>query len=505
MANNLSVLFVEDLITDYELALYEINKAIPGINAKRVDTQPDFEKAIHEFKPEIIISDYMMPEFNGMKALKVKMELAPDIPFIMLTGSTNEETAVECMKAGADDYVIKEHIRRLPHCILGALAISKVKKENRFAQMELVRREALLRNAVNNLTSTFTIYDDQGRIEYMNNYGLILSGITFEEALGKREEEIFADEITRDYLPALHKTYETRESQIAECQILYSDSPRYVAFYFVPTLDENNKIYKVLGIAFDITERKEAEESLKLAMKRAEEYDQLKSAFLANISHEIRTPLNSIMGFSQMIRKGYAHDEQLISYIDIIMLSSNQLLEIIKEMIEISQLVSRKSQINLSEFSVLELLNELHVNFQFLEEAKIKKGIELVIDSGKSTGENDIVYADREKLTQVIRNLASNAFKFTHAGKITLGIKNISSSLVHLYVKDTGIGIEEDKLELIFDIFRQADESFTRQFGGVGLGLTICRELVRLMNGEIWVESKIGEGSMFNVIIPKKK
>ncbi len=505
MAKNLVVLFVEDLITDYELAIYEINKVIPGIIAKRVDTQPEFEKAIREFKPEIIISDYIMPEFNGMSALELKKELAPDIPFIMLTGSTNEETAVECMKAGADDYVIKEHIKRLPHCMLSALAIVQVKKENKFAQLELVRREALLRNAVNNLTSTFTIYDSEGKIEYMNNYGTILSGISFEEALGKREEEIFSDEMTREYLPALYKTYETRESQIAECQITYRDVPRYIAYYFVPTLDEDNKIYKVLGITFDITERKEAEESLKIAMKRAEEYDQLKSAFLANISHEIRTPLNAIMGFAQMIRKNYAQDELLVSHVDIILLSSNQLLEIIKEMIEISQLVSRKSLLNNTDFSIVELLTELHVNFHFLEESKIKQGVNFVLETSATKGLDDLICTDREKISQVFRNLISNAFKFTYNGTVTLGIKNMNSSMVHVYVSDTGIGIEEDKLELIFDIFRQGDESFTRQYGGVGLGLTICRELVHLMNGEIWVESKPGQGSTFNVIIPRKK
>ena len=505
MADNLAILFVEDLITDFELALYEIKKVNPDIICKRVDNQEDYIDSIRSFKPDIIISDYIMPQFNGMKALVIKQEKAPDIPFIMLTGSTNEETAVQCMKAGADDYVIKEHIKRLPLCITSALANAKVKRENKQAQQELIRRELLLRNAINNLPSTFTIYDSQGRIEYINEYGLKLLDLSARDAVGKREEDILPPGITGSYLPVLKKTFETKETQITECLINYAKFQRYVIYYFVPTLDENNNIYKVLGIAYDITERKEAEERLKIAIKRAEEYDRLKSAFLANISHEIRTPLNAILGFSQMIRRNYEQDEQLGSFVDIIMLSSNQLLDIIKEMIEISQLVSGKSNLNYTEFSLSELMTELYQYIKTLEEARIKQGINLHLELPKYTGKEDLIVSDKDKLTQIIKNLLSNAFKFTYKGEITFGCKISEPGLWHFFVSDTGIGIEEDKQDYIFDIFRQGDESYTRQFGGVGLGLTICREMVNLMGGKIWVESKPGKGSEFNFMLPRRR
>jgi signal transduction histidine kinase len=260
-----------------------------------------------------------------------------------------------------------------------------------------------------------------------------------------------------------------------------------------------------LGIAYDITERKEAEEKLKIAIKRAEEYDLLKSAFLANISHEIRTPLNAIMGFSQMIRKSFTDNEQLLSYIDIIMLSSNQLLDIIKEMIEISQLVSGKSNINNTTFSVTELMNEMYLNFQLMEESKIKTGIRFQLEISTLQNRNDLIISDREKLVQIIKNLLSNAFKFTYSGTIKFGCKIQDPGFLLFFVIDTGIGIEEEKLDLIFDVFRRGDETFTRQYGGVGLGLTICRELVNLLGGEIWVESRPKEGSSFNFLLPERK
>jgi signal transduction histidine kinase len=273
----------------------------------------------------------------------------------------------------------------------------------------------------------------------------------------------------------------------------------------VPTLDENNNIYKVLSIAYDITERKEAEEKLKIAIKRAEEYDMLKSAFLANISHEIRTPLNAIMGFAQMIRKSYSGDDQLAGYLDIIMLSSNQLLDIIKEMIEVSQLISGKSNINASTFSLNELMNELYINFKAMEVAKLKQGITFKLEMKRLGSKNDVITTDRVKLIHILKNLLSNAFKFTYEGSITFGLKKSETESLHFFVSDTGIGIEEEKLDLIFDVFRRGDESFTRQYGGVGLGLTICKELVRLLGGEIWVNTVNGKGSVFNFVLPVNK
>jgi PAS domain S-box-containing protein len=503
MSDNLRILFVEDLVNDFELALYEIRKNRPHFSFKRVDTLADYEKSLKDFHPDIIISDYAMPLFNGMLALAMKKDCCPDIPFIMLTGSMNEETAVECMKGGADDYVIKEHIRRLPHAIETALTNAAVKKEKKLAEQELSRRELLLRNAVNNLPSSFTVYDDKGCIEYINDFGLILSDLSVNEAIGKKEEEIFPPEITGNYLHVLYRTYETKEPQVVECLVNYPDSPRYVIYYFVPSLDENNNIYKVLGMAYDITERKSVEEKLHRAIVKAQESDRLKSAFLANISHEIRTPLNAIMGFSQMIKNSY-NDDQLIGYVDIIMASGEQLLDIIWQMIEVSQLESGSSQINISVFSLHELMQELYQAYCLQEGHRIKRGLSFELEVDSMLPAIGMIRTDREKLNTILRNLLRNAFKFTEAGTITFGCKRINLECLQFYVRDTGIGIEAGKLDLIFETFRRGDESNTRHYGGVGLGLTICRDLVTFMGGKIWVESTPEEGSVFYFTLPEK-
>jgi PAS domain S-box-containing protein len=505
MSDTINILFVDDSVSDYDIAINEIRKAGLGFVSKCVNNSLDFINAIEQFKPDIILSDHVLLRFSEMEALAIKQKNCPDVPFIMLTGSSDEETAVECMKAGADDYVIKEHIKRLPHAVKGALIRAKATGEAKIAGQEVARRELLLRTAVNNLPSTFTVYNANGKIEYINEYGLMLADLTLDQAVGRSEEDIFPEEITQHYLPALKKTFESKELQITECIIPYRDLPRYVAYFFVPALDENSNLYKVIGITYDITERKIAEEKLIVAMKKAEEYGQIKSAFLSNISHEIRTPLNAIMGFAQMITKNYNHDEQLMTFMDIIMISSNQLLDIIKEMLEISQLISGKSAITLSEFSVTGLMHELYAYYQKQEEQKIKQYTAFDLNISKVPVSKDLIRTDREKLVHIMKNLISNAFKFTYSGRIVIGCMKETPDSWHFYVKDTGIGIEKDKLEFIFDTFRQGDESNTRQFGGVGLGLAICKEMVNLLGGRIWVESEAKKGSVFHFVLPVKR
>lgn len=505
MSESINILFVEDSVADYDLAVIEIQKDGLDFVSRCVNSTKDFVRAIEQFRPDIILSGHEISRFTARQALDIKLKICPDVPFVVLIESSNEEIAVDCMKSGADDYVIKEHIKRLPHAVKGALIRAKAKGEARNANQEVARRELLLRTAVNNLPSTFTVYDAGGKIEYINEYGLMLADLTHDQAVGKREEEIFPEDITKHYLPALQNAFETKELQIIECIIPFNDLPRYVAYYFVPALDERNNLYKVIGITYDITERKIAEEKLLVAMKKAEEYGQIKSAFLSNISHEIRTPLNAIMGFAQMIMKNYTRDEQLMTFMDIIMISSNQLLDIIKEMLEISQLMSGKSMITVTEFSVSSLLRELYEYYQKQEEQKIKQYITFDLDLSKVPVGKDLIKTDRERLIHIIKNLLNNAFKFTYGGRIVVGCMKDAPDLWHFYVRDTGVGIEKEKLELIFDTFRQGDESNTRQFGGVGLGLAICKEMVQLLGGRIWVESELKRGSTFHVELPLKR
>ena len=242
----------------------------------------------------------------------------------------------------------------------------------------------------------------------------------------------------------------------------------------------------------EIEQRKQAELELIEALKRAEESDRLKSAFLANMSHEVRTPLNSILGFSELLVSPEFDQEQKNDFIQYIVISGNNLLSIINDIMDISKLESGELQIHKRQLNVLEFIST--VKEQFAIQAKAK-GLELELIVPENN-EETIIRADADRLRQVFNNLVSNAIKFTSNGRIEIGYQP-NETKIEFYIRDTGIGISPEYHHKIFERFRQIETSATRKFGGNGLGLAISKNLIELMGGEIWVESEIGEGAKF--------
>jgi signal transduction histidine kinase/CheY-like chemotaxis protein len=237
-------------------------------------------------------------------------------------------------------------------------------------------------------------------------------------------------------------------------------------------------------------------EEMQLAKEKAEEGDRLKSSFLANMSHEVRTPMNGIIGFSQFLKMPDLEEENKLRYINIINDSCKQLLTIIEDILEVSKLETGQIEILNQEFEVSDVVNNIYINYQ--EKAEIKK---LKLSYKNELPNRKLLNADRQKVTQILTNLLSNALKFTHEGSIELGAID-KKEYVEFYVKDTGIGIESDIQEKIFERFRQAETTLSRTYGGTGLGLAIAKGYLDLMQGDIWVDSKLEEGSTFHFKLP---
>lgn len=253
-------------------------------------------------------------------------------------------------------------------------------------------------------------------------------------------------------------------------------------------------------IAFNIgifIERINNHISLKEAKEKAEESDRLKSAFLANMSHEIRTPLNGILGFSNLITDPKVLPDERLKYSEIIKKSGQRLMDTVNGLIDISKIEAGQADVISSEFSVNELVDEVHMFF--LSEAG-EKQIELFTGKALKMGE-DIIHADRAKLTAILSNLVKNALKYTLEGKISISYA-VSGSDLKFTVSDTGIGIPPGRQSAIFNRFEQADISDSRSFEGSGLGLSIVKGYLELMNGKIWLDSKEGVGSHFYFSIP---
>ncbi len=230
---------------------------------------------------------------------------------------------------------------------------------------------------------------------------------------------------------------------------------------------------------------------------KAEESDRMKSAFLANMSHEIRTPMNGIIGFTELLKShDYSKDEQK-NFIEIIQQSGDRMLTTINNIIDISKIDSGLESIHINETNIEKIIGEL---YSFFELEANRKGIKLFIEK-KEVNTDRTFYTDDYKLNSLLTNLIKNALKFTLKGYVKMGY-SITDNMFSFYVSDTGIGIEAEKQKLIFNHFVQADSSISSRFEGSGLGLSICYEYVKMLNGEIRLESEINKGSTFFVTIP---
>ncbi|MCF8361547.1 MAG: transporter substrate-binding domain-containing protein [Prolixibacteraceae bacterium] len=240
----------------------------------------------------------------------------------------------------------------------------------------------------------------------------------------------------------------------------------------------------------EIARRKDIEVDLLAAKKRAEESDQLKSAFLANMSHEIRTPMNSIMGFASLLPSEESK-ELMAQYAKIIVQNSEQLVNIIDDIVLYSKLQTKLITPNHSNFKAIDLFEDIYQSFQlpiYPNNIKLNVNHDAGIDLEFNT--------DYEKIRQVFTNLISNAYKYTDEGEIEIGCQNCENDAL-FYVRDTGIGIPEKDIEKIFGRFYRAHNAERKSQNGTGLGLSIVKELIELLGGKIWVESKEGEGSTF--------
>lgn len=236
------------------------------------------------------------------------------------------------------------------------------------------------------------------------------------------------------------------------------------------------------------------------AQENSRESERLKSAFLANMSHEIRTPLNGILGFSQLIKNEELSDEERSEYFDIIHDSGVQLLGMINDLIDVSKLEAGQMVVKKKEFSLNTMFSDLHNSFKQEMMKNGVRNIDFLLDI--PPGVDFVLCSDAQRIKQILTHLLSNSFKFTKRGTICLNIKKVNNDHVKISVEDTGRGISSDKLDHVFEPFIQEESSMSRNYGGTGIGLSLCKELVELLDGTITVSSKKGVGTCFSIVLP---
>ena len=344
----------------------------------------------------------------------------------------------------------------------------------------------------------------------INNDGeIVFWNMASESIFGYKEEEIIGMDLHSLLTPEKYQSEankgfkDFRETGAGNAigQILQVEGKRKNGEIFPMELSLSSLKLKgkwnAVGIVRDISERKEWETQLITAKEKAEESDRLKSAFLANLSHEIRTPMNGILGFARLLNEPHVTFGDQKMFIEQVEKSSDRMLNTITNVVNISAIESGQMKISISTVNVNEQIEKIYTIYKSEVE---RKGLRLSINTALSLKEA-IIETDSEKLHATLCNLVNNAIKFTHTGSIEFGYEKKEKHLV-FFIKDTGVGIPDDKKEIIFERFRQGSESMTRGYEGAGLGLSIARAYVEILGGKIWAETKPGKGSTFYFTLP---
>jgi len=380
------------------------------------------------------------------------------------------------------------------------LGIDRDITERKQAETELREKEVQYRNLANSGTALIWTSGTDKLCNFFNNPWLNFTGRTLEQETGNG----WAEGVHPDDLDSCIQTFITafdkREPFEMEYRLMHvSGEYRWLLDMGTPNYNLNGEFIGYIGHCFDINDRKKMETELLVSKEKAEESDRLKSAFLANMSHEIRTPLNSIIGFSDLLLDPDFGQDQRDEFIRMIGASGNNLLNIINDIIDLSKIESGQISFKISRLSIQKLIGDIQKEYSY---RAVEKGIELRLDPSTSNLKDIYFESDELRLKQILINFVGNAIKFTEKGYIEIGFR-IEENRIEFYVKDTGIGIPEEYHEKIFERFRQVDSSYTRKYGGNGLGLAISKSLAELLGGEIWMESEVGKGSTFFFTIPK--
>ncbi|MBU0993611.1 MAG: response regulator [Proteobacteria bacterium] len=370
----------------------------------------------------------------------------------------------------------------------------------------------ILEKAVEQSVNGVAVLDLDGNIILMNSSWATMHGYEEEEVRGWNLARFFKRPQLKEELAIFNDVVKNEKTYSGESEHKKKDGVTFPVMKSVALLEHFGKKL-ICVIASDITENRKAQRALKKAhdeleqrveertaelLKAKEAADasaKAKSEFLANMSHEIRTPMNAIIGMSDLMLNTEMNRKQK-EYLSIVRSSGRSLLSLINDILDFSKIEAGKLEFEKIPFIIRDLVED--VSDMFLEKVQ-EKQIEFIVDVSSEVPYQLI--ADPMRLKQVLANITSNAFKFTEKGEIVIAIKKLfdSKGAIELLftVKDSGIGIDPKVHDKLFDAFSQADGSTTRKYGGTGLGLTICKKIIQMMGGEIWVESAIGKGSSF--------
>ncbi len=373
-------------------------------------------------------------------------------------------------------------------------------RERQARQTEIDRQRLFFEQILNNIPADIAVFDGQHRYLFVNPRGIQNTEIR-NWIVGKTDEE-YCDYRGRPYSifqsrrAAFNRAIETkRQSEWEEELVNAKGELEYHYRKMFPVVDAQGEVDLVIGYGMNVTTIKEAQMVLEKARREAEASAQAKEAFLARVSHELRTPMNGILGLADLMQRRNL-DEKQLHYIQLLRQSAQSLVAIVNEVLDIEKIGSGKMELHMEVFDLRQRMRSL---LELCREPAEGKGLTLGLQFDEQLGTH--YRGDANRIGQVMGNLLSNALKFTDTGSVQLRV-DVNGNELCFRVIDTGIGIESDSLEKIFEPFVQARVKGQNHRPGTGLGLTICKEIAELMGGRMYVISEPGVGSTFSLCLP---
>ncbi|MGB3404401.1 MAG: response regulator [Microcoleaceae cyanobacterium] len=494
------LLLIDDNANDRQLVLRLLKREVPELEVIEPLNQKDLDYVLKQGNFNFIITDYQLHWTTGLDILHQVKSQYPLCPIVMFTGTGNEEIAVEAMKAGLDDYVIKspKHFAQLAASIRSLWELDKQRR----ARKEIENRYRRLFDGVPiglyRLSSTAEVID---------------ANPMFIQMLGYQD----LDEILHQNIISIHVDSEHQQTWLRlltiegtvknfETELHRRDGmPIWVRHTIKPIQDQQGEVFYYEGSLEDISEQKLAEQErsqllqqAQTAQQQAEEASRLKDEFLATLSHELRTPLNAMLGWLQLLRQGRLSAEQQTQALETIERNAKAQNQLIGDILDVSRIIRGKVKLDMISLNPCQAIESA---IDSIRPTANSKNIQLQLDCDSPVG---LISADPNRLQQVIWNLLVNAIKFTPAsGKITVEVKRLDDQ-IQISVIDTGQGIAAEDLPYVFERFRQVEQGSKRPQGGLGLGLSIVRYLIEMHGGRVAVSSPgLGHGTTFMIYLPR--
>ena len=464
-----------------------------GYNVELAATGEEGVEKVKDIHQDLyaVVLDLMLPGIGGMEVLKEIRKIDQDIPVIVITGYATVEKAVEAMKSGAYDFISKPFTPDQLRLTVGrAVERRRLKKERGMLRKEMERslrdvavEKSRVKAIVNSMTEGLMVTNAQGEIVLMNPKAKLYLGVE-ESCVGKMVEEVFRED--SEFLKLYREIHRIKNGECNSISGELLSGDTYLKVDISPFREDSGDILGFVVVLNDITE-----------LKRL---DQMKSEFVSMVSHELRAPVGAISQQLSLLLKGYVGEltDRQREILERIKDRCNGLLELVKDLLDLAKIESGLSTEYRETLDLKDVVKEIKELFQ--EEAR-KKGVELVLNV---EDRDFIVEADRKSIEMIVTNLVSNAIKYNREnGKVFISLGR-KGDFVSLTVEDTGVGIPKEDLPKIFDRFYRVKSGDTRKIVGSGLGLSIVKALVDKLGGKIEVDSEVGKGTRFTVLLPLK-